>query len=152
MVDEARTDPVCNLCVACLVDLCLTGTGSGTRAVIVDEGCSARLLGELMIHWTVSIRVTSNATIVVHVDKARMKSCVHLRGMECSVVRCSLHESSLVILCPLYLPSRRAEASPSQAHLQRTLRAHGNFAFFDDPVLDISCRHWGDMLDRMSEG
>ena len=147
MAGEARTDPLCDLAVACLVDLCLTGTGSGTRVVTVQERCSARLLCELKPHWTVIIKVISNATIVIHLDKACMKSSA---GHGVFAAR-SLHESPLVILCPLHLSSRRAEASPSQAHLQRSFRAHVHSAFCADPVLDILCRHWGDMLCRQKE-
>ena len=74
MAGEARTNLVCDLSVACLIDKCLTGTRSGTRVVTVEEGCSARLLGEIILHWTVSITVTSNATTVIHLEKACMKS------------------------------------------------------------------------------
>ena len=85
MAGEARTDLVCDPSLACLVEMSLTGTGLGTRVVTVEEGCNAKLLGEVKLHWTVSIRVISNATTVIHLEKACMKSS-----------ECSLHESSLV--------------------------------------------------------
>ncbi len=83
MAGEARTNLVCDLSVACLVDMCLTGTGSGTR-VTVEEGCSASLLGEVKLHWAVSITVTSNATIVIHIC---MKSSECSRAARCTSYR-----------------------------------------------------------------
>jgi len=35
MAGEARTNLVCDLSVACLIDKCLTGTRSGTRVVVL---------------------------------------------------------------------------------------------------------------------
>lgn len=46
----------------CLVDLCLTGTGSAARAAVTAGACKLRVLCVLIKHWLASITLTSKTT------------------------------------------------------------------------------------------